>query len=471
MLYGINERKGLVLITGEVGTGKTTLIYTLLQNLSKKVKSAFIYHTTTTFEQLLRRILLELHISIDDEDKTSLLNKLNEYLIQKMSQGETLAIIIDEAHNLPKEVMEEFRMLSNLQTSKSMLLQILLVGQPELGVKLDSKDLRQLKQRIGIRRQIKPLSMSECTHYIEYRLNLVGSSSSKVFTSETISLICKYSKGIPRTINILCDNALLTGYGLTQKKINRKIIKEVIEDLKINREETFKTPFPFKSLAVSLLIIIFLSSLFLLLKKRDTFFGIFFNDDNLKKGKITQIKEDLSSSIPTEIVSDHTITSADAQQEIQNKPAQKKPATFEEKGAHIAVLKKGEGLYSLALKNYRRTNETLFDLILQSNSTITDVREIHDNQKIIMPVITPESYIKKDSDGTYQIHVGTFETFELVTLYSHKVIDLGKQLTIKAHKFSSKDTWYRLMMGNFNSKEEALKTVILLKEQNIIYIP
>ena len=470
MIYGINERKGLVLITGEVGTGKTTLIYTLLQNLSKKVKSAFIYHTTTTFEELLRSTLLKLNISIGDEDKTSLLNKLNEYLIQKMAQGETLAIIIDEAHNLSKEVMEEFRMLSNLQTSKSMLLQILLVGQPELEVKLDSKDLRQLKQRIGIRRQIKPLSMSECAHYIDYRLNLVGSSSSKVFTSETISLICKYSRGIPRTINILCDNTLLTGYGLTQKKINRKIFKEVIEDLKIDREETFKKPFPFKSLAVSLLTIIFLSSVFLLLlMKRENFFGIYY--DNLKKEKVTQIKENLSSSMPTEIVPDHTITSADVQPEIQKKPAQKMPTTFEEKGAHIAVLKEGEGLYSLALKHYRRTNETLFDLILQVNPTITDVRKIHDNQKIIIPVITPESYIKQDSDGAYKIYVGTFETFELVNLYSHKVIDLGKQFTIEAHEFSYKDTWYRLMMGNFNSKEEALKTVNLLKEQNIIYIP
>jgi len=472
MIYGINERRGFISITGEVGTGKTTLIYTLLKNLNEKVKPVFIYHTTTTFEQLLRTILLELDVPIGDEDKTSLLHKLNEYLIQRISQEETLAIIIDEAQNLPNETMEEFRMLSNMETCKAKLLQMLLVGQPELEIKLESENLRQLKQRIGIRRQIIPLNKKECEEYIEHRLSLVSSSNSKIFTSDAISLIYRFARGVPRTINILCDNAFLIGYSLSRKKINAKIIKEVIKDMTVHIEEGlpspnlvysplsfFKKAFSFKSASFSLFFIIFFLSLpLLLLKGKDYFSDNFFNEGNLKKDVV-------------EKVSDQPIIATDPQPEAQKKNAQKEPAPPEEKGAHRVVLKEGESLYSLTLNHYQRADETLFDLILKANPTITDVREIRPNQKITLPVITPESYIKKVSDGIYRIHVGTFETLELVTLYSNKVIDLGKQVLIETHKFSSIDTWYRLMISNFNSKEEALKTVNLLKEQAILYIP
>ncbi len=139
---------------------------------------------------------------------------------------------------------------------------------------------------------------------------------------------------------------------------------------------------------------------------------------------------------------------------------------------HIVVLKEeGGSLYFLALKHYQRANETLFDLILQANPTITDVRQIGDEQKIALPVITSESYVQKVSDGNYRVHVGTFESHEVASLYYNKVSVLEKTLILDSHKFSSKDTWFRLMIGFFTSKEEALKTVNLLSEQGIIYIP
>jgi general secretion pathway protein A len=225
MIYGIRERKGFISVTGEVGTGKTTLIYTLLKQIEERVKAVFIFHTNITFEQLLRNILLELDLPIVEKGKTALLRLLN------VTRDENLVLIIDEAQNLSKDVMEGLRMLSNLETPKSKLLQIILVGQPELEVKLDSEDLRQLKQRVEIRRRIRPLSHEECGKYIEHRLNLVGSSSRKLFTQEALSLISDHSRGIPRTINIICDNSLVIGYGLTQKVIDGKIIHEVLRDM------------------------------------------------------------------------------------------------------------------------------------------------------------------------------------------------------------------------------------------------
>jgi len=248
MTYGIRERKGFVAITGEVGTGKTTLIYTLLKELKKGVKTVFIFHTNISFVQLLANILSELEIPTPDEKETTLLRGLYDYLIQGLSRNENVTIIIDEAQNLSKEVMEGLRMLSNLETTTSKLLQIILVGQPELDVKLNAPELRQLRQRIEIKRQLRPLSREECHEYIDHRLKIVGSSSLKIFTSEAISLICDYGKGIPRMINILCDNALLIGYGLSQKIIDASILYEVIRDMggslpaKPNHPEPLQNP-------------------------------------------------------------------------------------------------------------------------------------------------------------------------------------------------------------------------------------
>ena len=244
MIYGIKERKGFVSITGEVGTGKTTLIHHLLNNLDEKVKAVFLYQTNVTFEELLKEILLEFELPLGDQRRSSLIRVLNGYLIQRLSRDEVLAIIIDEAQNLSKEVMEELRLLSNLETPRSKLLQIVFVGQPELERKLNCEELRQLKQRIGIRRQIRPLSLKESRQYIDHRLNLVGSSSSKVFTPEAVSLICGYAQGIPRTINILCDNALLIGYSFFKKKIDAPIIKEVLKDMGILTDEKPVSPLP-----------------------------------------------------------------------------------------------------------------------------------------------------------------------------------------------------------------------------------
>ena len=231
LVYGIDERKGFISITGEVGTGKTTILHYLQTILDPKAKIVFIVQTHITFIQLLKEVLTELKLSFGNETKSSMTRQLNTYLKQTAESGENLVILIDEAQNLSRDVLEELRMLSNLETSENKLLQIVLVGQPELETKLNSEDLRQLKQRIGIRRQIKPLTEGESRAYIEHRLSRVGSASKAVFTPEALSLICRYGEGVFRKINILCDNALLIGYGLQKKTIDEAIVKEVLEDM------------------------------------------------------------------------------------------------------------------------------------------------------------------------------------------------------------------------------------------------
>jgi len=275
---------------------------------------------------------------------------------------------------------------------------------------------------------------------------------------------------------------LLIGYSLSRKKIDTKLIKEVMEDVNAQTEATihplipkqhfilssFKKVFSSKSISVSLyylLLLLLLPVFFLML--RGYFSRNLINEDNQKKDMVVQLKEVSTSIEPNETVSDQLVSPADAHLVTQNELI-----VYRENSAHIAMLKEeGGSLYFLALKHYKKANATLFDLILQANPTITDVRQIDDDQKITLPVITSESYIKKVSDGTYQVYVGTFKTQNLATLCAEKVINLGKTLVLDSHKFSSEDTWYRLMIGDFKGEEEALKAVNLLTEQAIIYIP
>jgi general secretion pathway protein A len=233
MIYGIQERKGFVSLIGEVGTGKTTLIRHLLSILDPKIKTVFIPQTFRTFEELLKEILSELGLPLADRSKFFLIHQLNNYLIQRLSRNETLVLIIDGAQNLSTEALEDLRLLSNLETERFKPLQIVLAGRPEMEEKLNSEELRQFRQRIGIRRKILPFTGEESRRYIAHRLNKVGSSPQTIFTPEAVSLICWYARGIPRVINALCERSFLIGYAKARKPIDKRIVNEVLEEMGI----------------------------------------------------------------------------------------------------------------------------------------------------------------------------------------------------------------------------------------------
>jgi general secretion pathway protein A len=242
--YGIRARKGFVVLTGEVGTGKTTLIHALLNELNGSAQTALIFSTIVSPPDLLRSVCEEFGLV---EPKRPLqeihdyLVSLNEFLLESYRKGENCALIIDEAQNLSAEVLESIRLLSNFETSKDKLLQILLVGQPELAVRLNSPELRQLKQRVMLRHHLRALSLQECCEYVSNRLKVAGGDKS-IFTPNALESIHSYSGGIPRIVNVLCDNALLTGYALGRKEIDTGIIRVVAEDLNIttNLEARFR---------------------------------------------------------------------------------------------------------------------------------------------------------------------------------------------------------------------------------------
>ena len=233
--YGIRARKGFVVLTGEVGTGKTTLIRALLNDLNGSAHTAFIFSTIVGPVDLLRTVCVEFGLvepKRPPQEIHDYLVSLNEFLLESYRKGENCALIIDESQNLSAEVLESIRLLSNFETSEDKLLQILLVGQPELAVRLNSPELRQLKQRVVLRHHLRALSLPECWEYVSNRLNAAGGNRS-IFAPSALENIYSYSGGIPRVVNVLCDNALLMGYALGRKEIDAGIIREVAEDLNI----------------------------------------------------------------------------------------------------------------------------------------------------------------------------------------------------------------------------------------------
>ena len=230
--YGIKEKKGLIEITGEVGTGKTTLCKALINHLNQETKTAFILNPNLPTTQLLQAIIEDFGLLIKKRSKISLLSEFNKFLLEELTSNHNVILIIDEAQNLNLRQLEEIRLLSNFETTKQKLIQIILVGQPELHDKLNQFELRQIKQRIAVRYSITPLGTDEIAEYIQHRLNIAGSNSNNIFSSSAIDRIFDFSKGVPRLINILCDRALLAGFALEKREIDDKIIDKCIEELK-----------------------------------------------------------------------------------------------------------------------------------------------------------------------------------------------------------------------------------------------
>ena len=234
LIYAISERKGFVRVTGEIGSGKTTVCRALLNRLDPNTKVAVLTNTRLTGKQLLQSICEEFNLWIPGNvGKVTLFSELNAFLVDQYRMGQNVVLIVDEAQNLRPEVLEEVRLISNLETERDKLVQIILMGQPELRDIVDLKELRQLKQRIVLR---YPLNEREMRNYIFHRLKVAGADGSLKFTKTALGRIFEYSGGIPRVVNILSDNALLLGFVKETKKITEGIIEEVVKDLEVARQ-------------------------------------------------------------------------------------------------------------------------------------------------------------------------------------------------------------------------------------------
>jgi general secretion pathway protein A len=246
LTYGIQNKKGFILLTGEVGTGKTTLLNRLLDWLrGRRVKTAYIFNSKLDVNQLFDFIMAEFEIPCDSREKSQVLLRLNQWLLERYRAGETAVLIIDEAQNLSSEVLEEIRLLTNLETSTEKLLQIVLTGQPELEQKLKMPELRQLRQRITLRCHTAPLSLEETFGYIAERLRIGGANGEPIFSKEAIEAVHRYSRGIPRVVNLLCEHSLVNSYVDSLRPVPAHLVDEVAREFQLDDlEPTAPAGFP-----------------------------------------------------------------------------------------------------------------------------------------------------------------------------------------------------------------------------------
>ena len=231
LLYGIEQGEGFIAITGEVGTGKTTLCRTLLERLGAETDVAFLFNPSRSGTELLQAISLELGLPAGGLTRRELGDQLNRHLLQRKGEGRRVLLIVDEAQNLSSSTLEQIRLLLNLETSSDKLIQILLLGQPELDAKLDSARLRQLRQRISVRWSLAPLSARDTQRYVRHRLQVAASARRDIFSQSALRDIHRRTNGTPRLINVLCDRALLLGYAEGASEISVSIVRRAAKEI------------------------------------------------------------------------------------------------------------------------------------------------------------------------------------------------------------------------------------------------
>ena len=243
LAYGIKNRKGFILLTGEVGTGKTTLLNRLLDWLNMEgVATAYIFNSQLDVSQLFDLMMADFGIPCERRDKSYVLMRLNQWLLQRYRDRKTSVLIVDEAQNLSLEVLEEIRLLTNFETANEKLLQIVLSGQPELDEKLRDPRLRQLRQRITMRCRTQPLSMQELSGYIAERLRIGGANGTPIFSPEAIEAIYKFSRGIPRVANLLCEHSLIGAFVDQMRPVPARLVEDAAREFELDQLDPMARP-------------------------------------------------------------------------------------------------------------------------------------------------------------------------------------------------------------------------------------
>lgn len=438
IIYGIKERQGFVSVIGEVGTGKTTIVRSYLQKTERnQVLPIFIFNSRISFTELMNTFLREVGISSEVIQKAQSLNEMvgiaYRALLEKARAGHTIVLIIDEAQNMPVETLAKLCVLSNFETAKAKLIQIVLVGQPELQKKLSRHELRQLRQRIAYRALITPLSQKDSVDYMKHRLALVCRGDKALFTERAVKKIVEHSKGVPRIINILSENCLVAGYGLQKKPVSKAIVKQVVAEYEgeepIRSRNTLSAAFS--------LLLVFSAGLLLIQYSPELGLNNFFTAGQKKVTQLLLSPRNEPNIATVTPVSDKTIkvdsTSAGSNSNetaeasatsVSNNPLDltatlqlwrsftlvrtpeenvapkdgtietidttlpaSLPYQIERLSTHLKVVKKGDTVSSLCQSIYGFVNSQVLGWIKHNNPHIYDLDEIQVNEIILFPAI------------------------------------------------------------------------------------
>ena len=359
VIYGVEKKKGFVLILGAVGVGKTTILKAYLEKCEKeRLRTIYLFNSNISYHNLLKYILGELNIVPGSEEICEMINQLHQFLVSEYREGRNVLLLIDEAQNMPVDTLENLRMLSNLETATEKLIQIVFSAQPEFAKTLDLEELKQLKQRIAVKAVISPLTMEEGLVYIHHRLKRAAEKESVIFTSQALKEIVRTAKGIPRVINILCDNCLITAFGYGKKKVDVGVVKEIISDFGI------QAPFCIRwSLTFFLLGIVFVGAFFFFIQS------------------VALVR--LTPDLPVNIIN--------VPPRIFKGPSAVNKEVVDEKPFDSRIVEKGDTLAKLIKDVYGYVDSSMIRLVKNANPHISNENLIIEGGHIIFP---PKKTIK-----------------------------------------------------------------------------
>lgn len=372
IICGVNRRKGFVEITGEVGVGKTTIIRSFLGTVDKQnIRAIYIFNSNISFKALLKTIYLNIGHIPQSDDVSEMVNQLHMILVDEYKAGRNVVLIIDEAQNMPVETLENLRMLSNLETSTDKLIQIVLSGQTEFAEKLNLHALRQLKQRIAIRVKIIPLTKKESLEYINHRLKKSLIKDANPFTSGALDLIASKSYGIPRIINIYCDNCLVTSFGNQKKKVTYKVAREIIAE-----QGGWQFRHSWAIAFVTALVFVALTGL-LYLKNRFTF--------PVPMSSISDNKPPTTDAGSTKTAQPEPAPAAAGLVKAKIEKEDLSGGSLNGNSQVIKVVRRGDTLAKLVLETYGSVDRKLFELVTKRNPRISNINVIQEGASIYFP--------------------------------------------------------------------------------------
>ena len=433
--YGIEDRKGFVLVLGEVGTGKTTVVRRILDGLSSNTRAVYLFNVRLDFQELLRIVLRELGLTCASGDRLDMIDVLNDFLLQETIAGRAVVLVLDEAQHLAPDVLEELRMLTNLETAHEKLLQIVLVGQPELGRTLSMRSLRQLRQRIALVAELRPLTLSETRSYIEHRLAVAGGRGRTLFTARAVRRLHRVSGGIPRIINVVADKALMLGYGTHAKRITAKLVREAARDQACLDRGGFRSAL--RRVAVGLgvasagiavvggAVAGFPHVRELGAQLLDAAIGVETPAPVVARAPVSAPPVPVAAATPVPVreVSTPPAPPAEPAVEVAALPAlpprparpETEPVSAMQKRAPAkptatATVQHGDTLHQLVQRVYGRADLTVLDLVKAANPIVTDIDMIVPGHTVSFPSLEPSAMVHRTRNGKYGVTLFTAPT-------------------------------------------------------------
>lgn len=411
--YGIENRKAFILVTGDVGTGKTSVLRAFLQDIKRDdIRYIYIINPNLTFQEFLEKIFRELELETEGLTTAQMVEKLHRVLVDEYVRGRNFVVVIDEAQNMPVETIESMRLLSNLETSTYKLIQIVFAAPPEFEEILDHPRLQSLKQRIAVRARILPLSAGETAEYIRHRLSVVSIGTEPAFTPSAVKMIAAEARGIPRVINILCDGALAAGLRSREKPVDAKIVRDVIAETRpaVKPGEKWRWP-GWAPAAAGVTGMLLIALFFMLFKVFDTL--------EQHKAQIAKLRQPIVRAKVDPALREQALLKA---KQTEAEAAAQVPPAFSQQGAAAdlfgapaavgkrdgshdawgpgpsadrakratqspkkAVVRKDDTLFRMTVRAYGFSNDRVMEFVKQNNPSIKDVRKIEEGTTIIFP--------------------------------------------------------------------------------------